>query len=121
KHRWSGQVFETLDGLALIGPDPGNDENIYIATGDSGMGMTHGTIAGLLLRDQIHGRSNAWAALFDPKRMPIKSTETVLAEGTNFAAQYKDWFTPGEISKAEDVAPGRGAIMRRGLAKVAVY
>jgi nitrite reductase/ring-hydroxylating ferredoxin subunit len=121
RHRWSGQVFETLDGLALIGPDPGNDDNIYIATGDSGMGLTHGTVAGLLLRDLILGRENAWTELFEPTRMPIKSTDTVLAEGTNLAAQYRDWFTPGEISKPEEVPPGRGAILRRGLTKVAVY
>src|SRR5207248_2471707 len=36
--RWSGQVMETLDGLAFIGKDPGGMENVYIATGDAGMG-----------------------------------------------------------------------------------
>jgi glycine/D-amino acid oxidase-like deaminating enzyme len=49
---WSGQVMETVDGLAFIGRNPG-ERNIYIATGDSGNGMTHGTIAGLLLTDLI--------------------------------------------------------------------
>lgn len=32
------------------------------------MGMTHGTISGLLLRDLILGRANPWAALYDPSR-----------------------------------------------------
>jgi hypothetical protein len=34
-HRWSGQVMEPIDYLAYIGRDP-SQENVYIATGDSG-------------------------------------------------------------------------------------
>ncbi len=41
-YRWSGQVIETIDGLAFIGKNPGDSQPIYICTGDSGMGMTHG-------------------------------------------------------------------------------
>ena len=37
--------MNSTDGLALIGRSPGDEENVYIATGDSGMGLTHGTIA----------------------------------------------------------------------------
>ena len=53
--RWSGQVMETVDGLAFIGRNPLDADNVYIATGDSGMGMTHGTIAGMLITDLIQG------------------------------------------------------------------
>src|SRR2546430_17554956 len=45
-YQWSGQVMEPVDGLAFIGRNPGDEANVYIATGDSGNGMTHGTIAG---------------------------------------------------------------------------
>ncbi|HWA99797.1 MAG TPA: FAD-dependent oxidoreductase, partial [Pirellulales bacterium] len=58
--RWSGQVMETIDGLAFIGRNPSDDPHVYIATGDSGMGMTHGTIAGILISDLIMGRDNPW-------------------------------------------------------------
>ena len=64
----SGQVMEPLDGLAFIGPNPGADKNIYIATGDSGNGMTHGTIAGIILCDLIQGKDNPWANLYRPDR-----------------------------------------------------
>lgn len=67
-YSWSGQVLEPLDGLAFIGPNPGNDKNVYIATGDSGNGMTHGTIAGILLHDLILGKKNEWAELYNPNR-----------------------------------------------------
>src|SRR5207253_9955219 len=50
---WSGQVMETIDGIAFIGRNPQDESNVFIATGDSGMGMTHGTIAGILLTDLI--------------------------------------------------------------------
>ena len=67
-YKWSGQVMEPLDGLAFIGPNPGKDKNIYIATGDSGNGMTHGTLAGIILHDLILGINNPWAELYNPDR-----------------------------------------------------
>lgn len=120
-YRWSGQVMETVDGVAYIGRNPGDADNVYVATGDSGMGMTHGTIAGMLLTDLILGRDNPWAALYDPSRKTLRAIGEYLKEGANMAAQYADWLTAGEVESAEAVAPGAGAVVRRGLRKVAVY
>ena len=69
---WSGQVMETIDGLAFIGRNPADESNVYIATGDSGQGMTHGTIAGMILSDLILEHANAWTSLYDPGRLPQK-------------------------------------------------
>ncbi|HJZ80250.1 MAG TPA: FAD-binding oxidoreductase, partial [Pyrinomonadaceae bacterium] len=66
EYRWSGQVMEPVDCLAYIGRNPADADNVFIATGDSGMGMTHGTIAGLLLTDLIMDRKNPWTELYDP-------------------------------------------------------
>ena len=41
----------TFDGLAFIGRKPLDTENGYAVAGDSGMGITHRTIAGMLLTD----------------------------------------------------------------------
>ena len=68
EYRWSGQIIETQDGLAFIGRSPFDGDNVYVATGDSGMGMTHGTIAGILITDLIAGRPNPWTELYDPSR-----------------------------------------------------
>ena len=54
--------------MAFIGPNPGPNKNVYIATGDSGNGMTHGTIAGIILCDLIQGKENRWANLYSPTR-----------------------------------------------------
>ena len=70
--RWSGQVLEPKDGIAFIGHNPSDDENknVFIATGDSGNGITHGTIAGIILTDLILGKTNPWVSLYNPTRVP---------------------------------------------------
>ena len=119
--RWSGQVMEPVDSLALIGRNPLDHDNVYIATGDSGNGMTHGTIAGMLLTDLIVGRDNPWARLYDPSRKTLGAIKEFAKENLNVAAQYADLVTPGEIHDVGEIAAGEGAILRRGAAKVAVY
>ncbi|PTX98639.1 FAD-dependent oxidoreductase [Opitutus sp. ER46] len=121
RHRWSGQVMEPLDGLAFIGRNPMDADNVYIATGDSGHGMTHGTIAGRLISDLILGRENRWADLYSPSRVPTGATREFLRENANVAAQYLDWLTAGEAERNLLIPPGKGAIVRHGLTKVAVY
>jgi glycine/D-amino acid oxidase-like deaminating enzyme/nitrite reductase/ring-hydroxylating ferredoxin subunit len=119
---WGGQVMETIDGLAFIGRNPMDlDDNMYVVTGDSGQGMTHGTIAGMLLTDLIMGRSNRWEKLYDPARKSLRAAGTYVGEAVNMAAQYADWVTPGDVASEEDVAMDSGAVIRHGLSKVAVY
>ena len=120
-YRWSGQVMETIDGLAFIGPNPLDKPNVFIVTGDSGMGMTHGTIAGILLTDLILGRENRWASLYDPSRKTLRALGEFAKENLNVAKQYADWLTGGDVGSPGDVSPGTGAVVRRGLSKVAIY
>ncbi len=119
--RWSGQVMEPIDGLGFIGRNPVDTDNIYIATGDSGHGMTHGTIAGMLITDLIMGRNNAWASVYSPGRVTTGAAPEFAMEGLNLAAQYTDWLTPGTVREEREVPVDSGAIMRRGLTKVALY
>ena len=98
EYRWSGQVMEPVDGLALIGRNPLDHDNVYVATGDSGNGMTHGTIAGMLLTDLIVGRENPWAGLYDPSRKSLGAIKAFAKENLNVAVQYADLVTPGEVS-----------------------
>jgi glycine/D-amino acid oxidase-like deaminating enzyme/nitrite reductase/ring-hydroxylating ferredoxin subunit len=119
-HRWSGQIMETHDYLGFIGRNPG-DRNVYIATGDSGMGLTHGTIAGLVITDLIHGVAVPWARLYDPARITMKSAGTYAKENANVAWQYTDWVSAGETGHTTEIAPGSGAVLRRGTHKIAVY
>jgi nitrite reductase/ring-hydroxylating ferredoxin subunit len=120
EYRWSGQVMEPVDGLAFIGRNPLDEDNVYIATGDSGQGMTHGTIAGMLLSDLIQGRKNKWEDLYSPSRIRLKALPEYASENINVAGQYADYVTAGDIKSEDELKPGEGAIMRDGISKIAV-
>jgi glycine/D-amino acid oxidase-like deaminating enzyme/nitrite reductase/ring-hydroxylating ferredoxin subunit len=119
--KWSGQVMEPVDGLAYIGRNPGDKGHVFIATGDSGHGMTHGTIAGMLITDLILGRPNEWEGLYDPRRKSLKATPEYARANLNVARQFTDFVTPGEVHSDSDIPPGQGAILRQGLKKFAIY
>ena len=119
RYRWSGQVQEPADGVAFIGRALTAKPQVYVATGDSGMGLTHGTIAGLLITDLIMGRKNPWEQLYDPSRK-IMNREFI-RENANTVAQYKDLVTPGDVASVEEIPRGQGAVMRDGISKLAVY
>jgi glycine/D-amino acid oxidase-like deaminating enzyme len=118
---WGGQVMEPADYLGFIGRNPMDDENVYVVTGDSGMGLTHGAIAGMLLADLVTGRKNPWEELYSPSRVPIRAAGEMALEDLNMAVQYGDWLTGGDVGSAAEIAPDSGAIVRRGFEKLAVY
>ena len=115
----SGNGDDRRPGVHRRGP--GRQHDVFIATGDSGMGMTHGTIAGILLTDLICGRESPWANIYDPWRQPLGAAGDFLRENLNTAGQYLDWITAGGIGSIDEIGLDQGAIVRRGLAKVAVY
>jgi Rieske Fe-S protein len=112
--------MEPFDGLAFIGPTPGGSPSVLLATGDSGMGITHGTIAGILLTDLIAGRVHPWASLYAPSRKPSHSLLDFVRENGRTLARYASWLRPGERDVGA-IAPGSGAIIQDGLRKLAVY
>lgn len=123
EYRWSGQVIEPADDMAYIGHNPGSPQNIYIVTSDSGNGMTHGTIAGMLLTDLIMGRNNEWAKLYKPARVVMMSRSSAsefARENLNVVKHYTDWLKRGQQSETE-LASGIGIVVQRGLKKIAVY
>ena len=118
--RWSGQVLEPADALAFIGRAPGS-LRVWIVTGDSGQGLTHGALAGLLLRDLLAGRDNPWGPLYSPARLRIRGAKEYIQEGLSLGRHFLDWLLPGEVESEEDVEAGHGAVLRRGMKPVAVY
>lgn len=118
-YKWSGQVMEPIDSMAYIGKNPG-DDNIYIVTGDSGNGMTHGTLGGIIITDIIMERDNPWIKIYSPSRITSKTTGDYLKEVGNMVLQYGDWFTGADIKTPEDLKPGEGAIMSSRFRKIAV-
>lgn len=120
-HHWSGQVMEPVDGVAYIGRAGDDDSHTYVVTGDSGMGMTHGTMAGLILTDLILGRENSWAELYDPSRKRLQTAPSWLKENFDVAVQFAKRFIGGELTSLDALAPGEGGVVRRGLHRIAAY
>ena len=123
KFRWSGQVMEPYDKIGYIGRNPADEKNVYVITGDSGNGMTNGTIGGILCTDLIMGRKNEWDTLYDPRRKTLHPSATLeyTKENLNTAAQYRDWLARGDVKNAEEIKNGTGAVMRKGMKHVAAY
>jgi Rieske Fe-S protein len=119
--KWSGQVLETPDGLGFLGRFSDDEPNVYMITGDTGMGMTHCTIGGMLVSDQILGNSNPWVDVYDPSRISTFSIKEAVPEIVDSTAPYADWLTGGDVSSVDEVGSGQGVILRDGLSKIAVY
>jgi glycine/D-amino acid oxidase-like deaminating enzyme/nitrite reductase/ring-hydroxylating ferredoxin subunit len=120
-YRWSGQVIEPIDGLAYLGHNPGFADNVYVATGDSGNGLTHGTIAGTLVADLIVEGDSPLRALYSPSRRNLRATDAFVRETLNFVPYYADWMSAGEIEGLDALVTGEGAVLRCGLHKVAAW
>ena len=122
-YSWSGQVLEPIDFMPFPGRNPGN-ENIYIHTGDSGQGITNGVAGRLTILPLIIGEDSRYAPLFDPGR---KSASSVSAIGEFVRGQagavknLAEHLGPGELSSVDELKPGEGGIIRRGLHKVAAF
>ncbi|RPJ78118.1 MAG: FAD-dependent oxidoreductase [Alphaproteobacteria bacterium] len=120
-YRWSGHILKPVDGLAYIGKNPMDEDNVYIITGHSGNGMTYSTIGAMLITDQIMGKKNPWENLYNPSRISLSSAGNYIKENANTLAQYKDWFTEPLYDEVEHNIPGEGVVFRDGLQIIAAY
>jgi glycine/D-amino acid oxidase-like deaminating enzyme/nitrite reductase/ring-hydroxylating ferredoxin subunit len=118
--RWSGQVQEPSDHMGLIGRHPGQ-EHVYMITGDSGQGMTHGTLGALLVADLIAGRESEWADLYAPTRTGLAAPLEMARENLNVAAQFRDYITGDDLDSVANIEPGEGAVMKRDGQQLAIY
>ena len=78
-HRWSGQVLDTIDYSAFSGRNPGS-KNVYVHTGDSGQGMTHGVVGSLIIARMIMQGEDLWQELYGPERKTASALSTFISE-----------------------------------------
>jgi len=68
------------------------------------------------------GRPNRYTDLYDPSRITLRSGVDFLKEVGNMAYKAGEgWFASGDVEDAADLQPGKGAIVSKGLEKIAVY
>jgi glycine/D-amino acid oxidase-like deaminating enzyme/nitrite reductase/ring-hydroxylating ferredoxin subunit len=121
EHRWSGQVMESVDFLPYSGRD--GSDRIYLHSGDSGQGITNG-VAGALNFIALYRNDKArFADLFDPARKPVGPARlgAYLKHQGPVIANLGEYLGAGEVSTVDQIKAGEGAILRRGIAKHAVY
>ncbi len=117
RHRWSGQVLETPDGLPYIGEVA---ERQFLATGFSGNGITLGTFSAILIRDLITGISNPWTELFAPHRKATVGVLEYVRENKDYPAYLlKGWLTP--TATVDELRRGSGDVLKLNGEKRAVY
>lgn len=119
-HRWSGQVLDTIDYSSFTGRNPGN-KNIYVHTGDSGQGITHGVVASLIISAAIMQGQDFWQELYAPDRKTASGLTTFINENLTAVKNFAEYIAPGEVASFDEIEPGKGAIVRYGLKKVAAY
>ncbi len=105
--RWINEDYDSPDGVPFAGELAKKAPGLYVATGFGGWGISNGTAAAMLIADQVDGRDNAWAALYNPERRARKINE---GGDSKTVAQGID-----------DIAPGTGAVLRHGKNKIAIY
>ncbi len=118
--RWSGQVQEPFDGAPFIGRSPGRDR-VFIATGDSGQGMTNGVMAALILTRLVTGRTSPFTQVSDPSRLPLRGATEFLRENLPTAANLMERLTGGERREPESLGRGEAAVLIVEGRNVAAY
>jgi glycine/D-amino acid oxidase-like deaminating enzyme/nitrite reductase/ring-hydroxylating ferredoxin subunit len=122
EYRWSTQDHMTVDQVPYIGKLRHGSDRLYVATGFNKWGMTNGTIAGVVISDQILGRENPWGELFDPNRVkPIASAQQFVKENVNVARRFvADRLTQRSSASPDELAPGDGHVASAGARQIAI-
>jgi nitrite reductase/ring-hydroxylating ferredoxin subunit len=122
-YQWSGQVMEPFDSLGYIGRNPKDEKNVFIVTGDSGNGLTHATIAGMLITDLINGKENPWESIYDPSRFKLFSAgKTYFKELIGGMINYlKQKPKDPKSVELQSILPGQGKIVELDGKKFGVY
>lgn len=121
--RWSSQFFEPSDGLAYIGHLPGNPDNVFVATGFGGNGITYSHIAAITLTDLIVNGASSYADLFAPGRVkPVAGFTNFVKENADVIVQFfGKRFGHGSIQEIADLAAGEARVVKYDGDSIALY
>lgn len=110
-HQWSGQVIESPDGLPFIGEIA---PNRFVASGYSGNGFTLGTLAGILIRDEILESVNPWQELFSPHRKQVRAGGwwEYVKENIDYPVHLVTGLFSGKNESVSSLKKGEGKILR---------
>ncbi|CAN5130121.1 FAD-dependent oxidoreductase [soil metagenome] len=122
-HKWSSQYYEPVDGLAYIGNLPGAAENIFVATGFGGNGMTYSHIAAITLTELLTKKESGYEKLFDPNRIkPLAGFSNFVKENADVVKNFVGkWFSNTALESLSGIAKGEGKVVEFENHKIALY
>jgi glycine/D-amino acid oxidase-like deaminating enzyme/nitrite reductase/ring-hydroxylating ferredoxin subunit len=117
---WGGQQYRPADGLPYIGK---HSDRLYFLTGFATDGLVYGTMASMIVSDQVLGKENQWASTYDLKRFtPVRSFKEFFKENADNIVQYiKDTPWNVDANSVKEVGIGEGKVIESHGEKVAVY
>ena len=121
--KWSSQYFQPTDGLPYIGNLPGNPDNVFVATGFGGNGITYSHVTAIMLTDIIVKGESRYAKLFDPNRIkPVAGFESFVKEAADVVGKFiGDRFTKTKIKELAELAPGEAKVVKYEGESIALY
>ncbi|WP_018214574.1 FAD-dependent oxidoreductase [Desulfitobacterium hafniense] len=118
---WSTQDCTTLDDLPYIGPISRSKPNLLIATGFRKWGMTHGTVAALIIRDRIVRGGSPWQEVYDPSRsISLNFAASFMANSSLLAFDL----VAGKLMRGKEIyslRPGEAVIANMDGRRVGLY
>ena len=121
--KWSSQYFEPADTLPYIGHLPGVDENILVATGYGGNGMSFSHVAAITLQDIILKKDNPYIQLFNPTRIkPVAGFTTFISHNADVVKAFAEKILPKEKLQAlADLQFDQGKVVKYEGETIALY
>lgn len=92
-----------------------------MATGDSGQGLTNGVAASLITSALALGRESPFAAAHDPQRPSLGAIKELVSENVTAVTNLAEKLAGGDVGSLDEIKLGEGAIVRKGLGKIAAY
>jgi glycine/D-amino acid oxidase-like deaminating enzyme/nitrite reductase/ring-hydroxylating ferredoxin subunit len=118
-YSWSTHDNYTFDAVPFIGRYT-TSKHIYVATGFKGTGMTYGTVAAMVLADQITGKESPYGDVYSLSRVELPGA----ADFIKSQAHIVEMFVKERMERPEDLSkipPGASGLAEVGGHKAAVY
>jgi glycine/D-amino acid oxidase-like deaminating enzyme/nitrite reductase/ring-hydroxylating ferredoxin subunit len=122
-HRWSSQYYEPVDGLPYIGKLPGASENVLVATGFGGNGITYSHVAAMELSHLILQNESKYGGLFSPARIkPVAGFTEFVKHNADVVGQFVGkWFATERLEEFSSLAPDEGKVVKLNNETMALY
>ncbi|MBC7959469.1 MAG: FAD-dependent oxidoreductase, partial [Vallitaleaceae bacterium] len=121
-YRWSTQDCMSPDSIPYIGEHSEDLPGVFVATGFSKWGMTHSTVAAMLLSDTILGINNPWKEIYNPGRsISLGAVKELVTQGIETAGDLLHKILPVKAASLNEILKGEGQVIENDGQLTGVY